>query len=75
MLKHGGNLNKEGGDVAAEGTGAEMRTSGPKSRPTGEWKEQGPQVCSHRTWSFTKVGQCARDGSKTTVERMCGVTN
>ena len=27
--------NKEGGDVAAEGTGAGMRTSGPKLRPKG----------------------------------------
>ena len=38
--------NKKGGDVAVEGTGAETRTSGPKSRPTGdqEWKEKGAQV-------------------------------
>ena len=34
--------NKEGGDVAAEGTGAETRTSATKSRPTGdqEWKNK-----------------------------------
>ena len=40
--------NKEGGDVAAEGTGAETRTSAPKTRPTGdqEWKEQRLSVCS-----------------------------
>ena len=37
-------------DVAADGTGPEMRTSGPKSRPTGvqEWKEQGAQMCLRR---------------------------
>ena len=28
--------NKEGGDMAVEGTGAGMRTSGPKLRPTGD---------------------------------------
>ena len=28
--------NKEGGDMAVEGTGPEMRTSGPKSTPTGD---------------------------------------
>ena len=40
--------NKEGGDVAAEGRGAETRTSAPKTRPTGdhERKELGPHVCS-----------------------------
>ena len=44
--------NKEGGDVAAEGTGAGTRTGGPKLGPT---SDQTWITGVFSLWSFTKV--------------------
>ena len=59
--------NVKGRDVAVEGTGTEMRTSGPNSRATGdqEWREQEAQMCLRcghpQRWSNVHQGRSVAD--------------
>ena len=69
--------NKEGGAVAVEGTGAEMREQVDQSQDQQVTKngKNKDHRCVSSLWSSTKVGQCARGISSPIVERMCGGTN